>query len=173
MLLLTNITVACSKHVDTSHREQPTPMPLAREQCTAIRAAERFVLENGYTDAPATTDPSRIVWELGDDPSQLSRVLKARHETLKPHAYGLHLDPAEDPAAYTIVFEYTDSLIALTRRVEGKPREQPTGAAIRITFGADGPRAVLEHMAIFLGAAARLPSPEQVTAVCGNVERAR
>ena len=117
--------VACRQSADAPGKDRPTPLPLTSEQCEAIRVAERFVLENGYTKAPATDDRSRIAWELLDDPSHLERTLEIRRDTLKPHAYGLRLGVSGDPLAWEVVFEYTDQVVALTTVVEGKPRDEP------------------------------------------------
>jgi hypothetical protein len=160
----------CRQAADTKHHDRPTPVALTREQCEIIKIAERFVNENGYAKDPPTGDRSRIEWELGDDPSQLERVLEMRHDRLKPHAYGLLLGVPGDPLAWTVVFEYSDRLIELVRITEGKPREQPSGAVVRAKLD-PSPKAVKAHTPIFLSAVARLPSPEQVAAYCVAVER--
>ena len=51
----------------------------------ARRCAELFVLENGYTDQPATEDSSRWVQEVGDR-GTWPRVLSTRSGTLEGRA---------------------------------------------------------------------------------------
>lgn len=168
-LLLMSVA-ACRQDADTTGENRPTPLPLTSEQCEAIRVAERFVLENGYTKAPATVDRSRIAWELGDDPLHLERVLEIRHDTLKPHAYGLRLGVSGDPLAWEVVFEYTDRLTALATLAEGRPREAD-GAVVRVKVEPGGSRAVQQHTPMFLSGVTRLGSPEEVSATCAAVEK--
>ena len=172
IVLLAGSLTACREQPATHQNEEPTPVSLTRKQCAAIRIAERFVLENGYTDAPATEDRSRIRWELADDPSRLDRVLQIRHDTLKPHAYRLFVGVPEDPLVWVVVFEYSDRLIALTARVEGKRREDPGGPVVHVKLDADPPWAVMVHADVRLNGVGKLPPPERVSALCSDVENA-
>ena len=155
----------------TRGNEKPTPLSLTREQCAAIQIAEQFVLENGYTSAPAAEDRSRIALELADDPSRIDRVLRMRHDSLKPHAYGLYSGGPEDPLAWMVIFEYTDRVIALVTRIEGKPREDPGGAAVLVKMDAGRLRAAKQHMDMRLIGLPRLPSHEAVSTFCRTMER--
>jgi hypothetical protein len=105
-----------------------------------------------------------------DDPSQLDRVLRVRHDLLKPNAYGLFLNVPEESHAWTVVFEYSDSTKALMTRIEGRPRKDSVGSAVRVDLDAERPWAVKVHSDIRLGAVRRLPSTEQVSALCGAME---
>src|SRR2546425_2085549 len=67
-------------------RADPRRCPLVRDlregmEIHARRCAEKFVLENGYTDAPATEDSSRHVLEWGEDGPR-HRVLESRAGSL-------------------------------------------------------------------------------------------
>jgi hypothetical protein len=144
---------------------------LPAEQCEVIRLAEEFVRENGYTSDPATADRSRIEWELGDDVSHPERTLEIRHNTLKPHSYGLRAGVPGDPLAWSVVFEYSDELTELAASVDPSHREQPDGAVVRVKLGQDNPKAIKQHMPLLLSSVTRLPPPEQVAEMCAAVSQ--
>jgi len=136
-----------------------------------LQYAEAFVLANGYTSAPAAVDKTKIVWALGDNPAQVDEVLRSRHDTLKPHAYGLSAGVPGDPQAWTVVFEYTDRVVALTESIERKPREHPDGAVVRVKLGPDGPVAVTQHAPLFLSKVPRLPPSDEVRTACASLDK--
>lgn len=173
-MLVAMATTACREHVATRGSEKPTPLALTREQCAAIQVAEQFVLENGYTSAPATADSSRMVWELGEGPDQTDVVRRSRHNSLKPHAYGVYSGGPEGPLAWTVTFEYTDRMIEYTDRMdafatshEGKG---PEGRAVVVKVDAGRRWASIQHMDLIL-TGVPLPSPKVVSALCSTMER--
>jgi hypothetical protein len=168
------VVVACRQRATTTPEPRPTRFSLTAEQCEVIRIAEHFIEANGYTQAPATNDRSRISWELLDDPSKLEHVLETRHDTLKPHAYGFRPGAPGDPSAWTVLFEYTDRVIAFVTSAEGKPREEADGAVVRVKLAqGQSPQVVKQHTPIFLSGVTRLPPPAEVGAICAEVQKKR
>jgi len=51
----------------------------------AIKLAEQFIIDNGYTNFPA--DKSKISYELFESKNNLDDILKSRHNTLQPKAF--------------------------------------------------------------------------------------
>jgi len=68
----------------------------------AIRCAEHFVVEQGYTASPATTDTNRIVPEGIEWSASKAQWLARRRGTLDSHAAGVCIGP--DDGRYTVVF---------------------------------------------------------------------
>lgn len=63
---------------------------LAKEEATAL--AERFILEQGYTEAPASSSKDAVVIEALDASRDPEQVLKQRRGSLKPKTVGARLD---------------------------------------------------------------------------------
>jgi hypothetical protein len=175
LMLVAIGTTACREYVATRGNEKSTPLALTREQCAAIQIAEQFVLENGYTSAPATADSSRMVWELGEGPDQIDVVRRSRHDSLKTHAYGVYSGGPEDPLAWTVTFEYTDRMIEHTDGMDSFATpykgKGPAGRAVVVKVDAGRPWACIQHMDLILTGEPRLPSHEVVSAFCGTVEK--
>ena len=57
-------------------------------------------------------------------------------------------------------------------RIEGRPRKDAVGTAVRVKVDAERSWAVKVHGDIRLGAVRRLPPPEQVSALCRDIEKA-
>jgi hypothetical protein len=102
----------------------------------AVRIAERFVHDNGYTDyvpdnllriAPESFDFSRNPYEW----------FKYRHGLLKPQAVGYRKGSRNDPKGWTVGFALV------------KPLENPD-AGIAVTMDAKGRGAIVQHMGINL-----------------------
>ena len=70
----------------------------------AVRCAERFVVEQAYTELPGLTDTSRIVPEGIEWSSSKAEWRSQRHGSLEPGAVGVCTDPKDYP--YTVVFRY-------------------------------------------------------------------
>jgi hypothetical protein len=79
-----------------------TPTP---EEERAIAVAERFIAENGYTDAPANRD--RMVPELMQKGLPKSILGQMRHATLYPKAYGVSSEQGVYAPGWTVFFELT------------------------------------------------------------------
>lgn len=61
-----------------------TNYSLTKEQ--AIKLAEKFIVENGYTNLPA--NKSNLSYELFDqNENNIVKILKRRHNTLQPKAF--------------------------------------------------------------------------------------
>lgn len=77
--------------------------PATADEAAAVAAAERFVAEQGYTDAPVPDDVE--IRPEGIEPgSTRAERIQFRHGTLEPHALGVF--PHEPGAAITVVFRY-------------------------------------------------------------------
>ena len=65
----------------------------------AIKLAEKFIVDNGYTVAPA--DKTKMSYELFDQyKDNIEKVLRGRHNTLQPKAFCI----SEDVDRWTIGF---------------------------------------------------------------------
>ena len=66
-----------------------TNNPLTKVQ--AVKLAEKFIIDNGYTDLPA--DKSKLSYELFDQyENNVDSILKRRHNTLQPKAFCISED---------------------------------------------------------------------------------
>ncbi|HEY0050930.1 MAG TPA: hypothetical protein VGB68_16675 [Pyrinomonadaceae bacterium] len=71
----------------------------------AVRLAEEFVRQNGYTDAAADENNlSRETVEFYEDPDDL---LKQRRNSLEPKAYGISPGARGNKKGWTVVFRYS------------------------------------------------------------------
>ena len=73
---------------------------LSQEQ--AIKLAEQFIRDNGYTTFPA--DTSKLSYELFDSRYKMDTILKRRHNTLQSKAFCI----AEDGERWDIGFLVAD-----------------------------------------------------------------
>ncbi|MBN8721570.1 MAG: hypothetical protein J0M03_01470 [Acidobacteria bacterium] len=71
----------------------------------AISLAEEFIVKNGYTQTPAI-EKSKLTPELYDKLITFEQVMKLRHNSLKPKAYGL-IKKRRTGQGWTIVFTRT------------------------------------------------------------------
>ena len=67
----------------------------------AKRLAERFLVENGYTEQPPVLD--KVV------PESIERGVEQRRNTLQPKAYGVVFHRRTGPG-WTVVFQYSPSM---------------------------------------------------------------
>ncbi len=70
----------------------------------ALRCAERFAVEQGYTELPGLTDTTLIVPEGIEWSSSKTEWRSQRHGSLEPRALGVCTGPKDYP--YTVVFRY-------------------------------------------------------------------
>ncbi len=105
----------------------------------AVKIAENFIIENGYTDLPPTDNKTKIVFESIEGYSDLEELLKFRQNTLQKKAYGILKGRKNNPEGFMVIFLYT----------EGKNKE--TGRAV--TMNTEGKNIRVEHADIFLKAA--------------------
>jgi hypothetical protein len=99
---------------------------------SAIRCAEKFVIDNGYTDRPA--DRSRLASESIERAESMEQLLSWRHNSLKLPAIGV-CPKGELEDDWTVIFE----------RPEPDNRDD-TGRAV--TMKADYTSLRMEHMEI-------------------------
>lgn len=69
----------------------------------AIRLAEIFIVQNGYTDLPP--DKSKIAFESIEWESDINEILKSRYDTLERKAYGI-AHRTKDTSGWTVIFRY-------------------------------------------------------------------
>ena len=70
----------------------------------AVRCAERFVVEQGYTELPGLTDTTLIVPEGIEWSSSKTEWRSQRHGSLEPRALGVCTGPKDYPS--TVVLRY-------------------------------------------------------------------
>jgi hypothetical protein len=78
----------------------------------ALRIAEEFIAQNGYTDLPPMEDKSKLSYESIEGGSRPDEVLKYRHNMLQPKAYGF-IRGGRYEDGWTIVFQYQKDNLTL------------------------------------------------------------
>ncbi len=144
--------------------QDPGPS-LSAEQCQAIALAERFVVENGYTDAPPSKDPSKIQREVTDQFGTTEAILQMRRGTLLRHAVGLMRETTpNDGRAWAVVFrpDWTRVRDLIPEDVLAAHRSD--GRAIYVSLPSE---VFIIHMAVDMTKVdILLPSPEQTQREC-------
>lgn len=85
-------------------------------QAEAVRRAERFVLENGYTSATADQVRAELDPESIERSSNREKVLAGRFNTLKPKAIGAKIGARGRDDGWSIAFDFTSA-----ESSEGRP----------------------------------------------------
>ena len=116
----------------------------------AVRIAEKFVKQNGYTDLPA--DKNNLSHETIEYYESIDELLKQRHNTLKPKAYGiLYRGRLGDEKGWTIVFQYSDKIIdELEKLPKSNPISNSKLIGRAVTMNEKFENLLLEHKVIFL-----------------------
>ena len=70
----------------------------------AIRLAEQFIVQNGYTDLPP--ERSKLAYETIEWASNIDEMLIRRHDTLERKAYGVVRGRKGGAPGWTVVFRY-------------------------------------------------------------------
>jgi hypothetical protein len=112
-------------------------------EAEAIRIAEQFVVENGYTDLPPVQDKTKLSYESIDssDPDQR---LKDRFNTLERKAYGVGRGRTKRYNRWTIVFRYNAKNDSYRRVIPNyEQRIKKIGRAV--TMDADGSNIRMQH----------------------------
>ncbi len=117
-----------------------TPLSTLRQAASltpaqAVMQAEGFIVENGYTSAPATISKKNLAHETVEFARSTDDLLKQRRSTLVPTAcaYGAgRTNGAGGANGWTVVFRYRNA-----------PANAPTGRAV--TMDLDGGRKRVEH----------------------------
>jgi hypothetical protein len=100
----------------------------------AVEAAERFVVQNGYTDASATQVKERLDPESLERSMDRAKLLSARFNTLKPKAIGLRHARRGRPQGWSVAFDYMD------------PPTKDVAVCRVVTMAEDGSEARMEHV---------------------------
>jgi hypothetical protein len=119
----------------------------------AVRIAECFVIQNGYTNLPPMKDKSKLASE-GIDSSDPDERLRDRYDTLQPKAYGL-LNRSRSIDGWTIAFRYNAKHAEYRRTIpnfEGFTK----GHGRAVTMDAFGESLRVQHQDCILSAFHRL-----------------
>ena len=109
----------------------------------AVKAAEQFIAQNGYTDI--SPDKSKLSYETIEWESDVDRMLKVRHNTLERKAFGVVTSRKGGTAGWTVVFRYKQRVVRPT---------QTNGRAV--TMNLDGSNMRVEHVDFILKYAKKL-----------------
>lgn len=121
--------------------------PKKIDEAEAVKIAEQFIADNGYTDAPprvkhpAPESLSRRFTESGE--------FSLRHNSLEPKAYGVIYGARDRPGGWTIVFLYSKKWRTDLPSID----KDRVGRALRMD--AYGGQIMIEHKDIFLKAVER------------------
>ncbi len=111
-------------------------------EAQAIRFAEQFIAQNGYTDLPP--DKTKLTYETIEWESNIRETLKYRHDTLERKAYGVVRGRKAGSAGWTVVFRF---------KHPADLEERSLGRAV--TMNLDGRDARVEHVDFILRYARR------------------
>jgi hypothetical protein len=143
---------------------------LTADQCQAIDAAKRFVVENGYTNLPPSKDTSRIKRELGQGGMPVEMLLSLRKGRIKLHPFGLTPGTPPDESGWTVAFAFTPEFLAEVTDIE--PRASRAGRGVYVTPTTWGLETHMTHAVISLDKmTVRLPSEEETASACAAVSR--
>ena len=106
-------------------------------QAEAVKAAERFIAQNGYTDLPP--DNRKLSYETIEWESNVNRMLKDRRDTLERRAYGVLRGRKTATRGWTVVFRF---------KHPADQEERKLGRAV--TMNLDGSDARVEHVDFIL-----------------------
>lgn len=119
--------------------DPPKKLTLAQ----AVRAAEEFIVLNGYTDLPPTKDVAKLSYESIEWEPDTGKMLERRRNTLERPAYG-YLARSRRGAGWTVVFRFE------------KPSIRGGGSGRAVTMDSFGRGKRVEHVDFFLKACTRL-----------------
>ena len=131
------LAVGCREDRQPSTPAPPTAaLPQRIDAKQAVRIAEQFIRENGYTDI-VPSDPGSIEPESIEFAAEGEDRLANRHDTLRPEALGYRMGGRNNPMGWTVGFELV------------KPLEDPdVGRAV--TMGEHGEDVMIQHMGFSL-----------------------
>lgn len=136
--------------VATSSHSAPSKKLTCAE---AVRAAEKFIAVNGYTDLPPTDVETELSYESIEWEKDTRKMLEQRRDTLERRAYG-YIVCSRRGAGWTVVFryKYKDPSVSV---VNGRPiihlrSDGKSGRAVTVDPFGRGMR--VEHVDIFLKA---------------------
>jgi hypothetical protein len=94
-----------------------SPQSLSRDE--AAELAERFVRENGYTNAPQSEVRSRLNYESIERADNRAELLKSRWNTLSPKAIGIKATADGWGVAFDYVADHPGICRVVTMKVNG------------------------------------------------------
>jgi hypothetical protein len=116
----------------------------------AVRCAEAFIVQNGYTDVPVH-DSTLVASETVEDAASLADLLVHRRSTLEPRAFAVcHGRIVRQPEpGYTVIFQVRRNPIVDTvaARLHLHPDSLYRGVTLDTLFGS----LLMEHMPVFIG----------------------
>lgn len=146
-LIITFLIVACFdafydnaqgfsvvQEIPTKQTQQANVTKLTEAQ--AIKFAEKFIRQNGYTDLPP--DKEKLASESIEPESNIDETLRTRRNTLERNAFGISRGRKGKSVGWTIVFKYKGS-------------KSKNGRAV--TMDLDGSKARVEHVDFILAKA--------------------
>src|ERR1043165_6284186 len=96
----------------------------------AVRLAEAFIAQNGYTDLRA--DKSKLAYETIEWTSNIEDMLKQRHDTLARKAYGIVHERKGGAPGWTVVFRYSHPASKQERRIGRAVTMNLDGSGLRV-----------------------------------------
>lgn len=124
-----------------------SPVERKLEAAEAVRLAECFIAQNGYTAAPPMEDKSNLAYESIDVGPPAEKALEARRDTLEPNAYSYGKD-GRHKGGWIVIFrgkykpEYAEALL------EYGEKDRETGRCV--TMDAQGNHMRMEHQDCYL-----------------------
>lgn len=81
------------------------------DKLEAIRLAEEFIIQNGYTDLPPMENKAKLFYESVEGGSTPDEVLRSRQNTLEQKAYGIRQGLRSrtgwrEDSGWTVIFRY-------------------------------------------------------------------
>jgi hypothetical protein len=150
--------VACGKG-------QQGGVRLTSSQCRAIREAERYVSEYGYTAEPPRASEADLAREPANRGLSVSAELKLRRNSLKPFAIGLVHGLPGNQDGETVIFEPNPEWLKQWPDPERQSPHSGRGVAVLVP-AADAPIHIahvdfmLDHIQV------RLPTHDMVEDAC-------
>jgi hypothetical protein len=116
----------------------------------AVKLAEKFISENGYTTA--TADSAHLAPEsLAFRANTPAQELALRHNTLEPKAYGI-LPGGKSGPGWTVIFQYSKEVRASNKQADAGNSVEQRGVGRAVTMDEFGRQLVVQHKDIFLKA---------------------
>lgn len=131
----TSLTPEPPKVVATSKPSYKLNNGAPLDEKMAIAAAEKFIVDNGYTDLPPLQDETQISYEPIERKSAPGEILQTRHNTLERKAYSIGKGRKGSKLGWTVGFRY-------------KGGDDKSGRAV--TMDLDGGNIRVEHVDLFL-----------------------
>jgi hypothetical protein len=127
-----------------SENRQETP---ETPEAKAVRLAEEFIRQNGYTDAPA--DKNNLSHETIEYFDDVDELLKQRRDTLEPKAYGVLTEGRGSKKGWTVVFRHSKK-IRDNFKVKDKLVGNPEKAGRAVTMNENFQNLLVEHKDFWL-----------------------